>query len=207
MTKRTAAVGMLVAAMLVVSGCTTRSLDEEVQAGSAADAATTTVASERTDTTDGVTTSSAVREPTSDAEATPETTTPLEEGCPIDESLVAMMEEAFGDDLEAAQVQRMTVAFELIEQAVPAELAPDVRTLRDGLITLVNQLQWMESQDPTTMTSEQIERTGAVFESLDTPEMNAASERLETYFRTACPGHPINGESEDFAPIGGPVAG
>jgi hypothetical protein len=207
MTRRAIAAGMLAAAILAASGCTTRSLDEEVRAGSAADAATTTVAHERTDTTDGVTTSSAVGAPSSGEETPPETTTPVEDGCPIDESMTAMMEEVFGDDLQSAAGPRMTEVFDLIEQVVPAELAADVRTLRDGLVMLVNELQWLESQDPTTMTSEQIEQMGAVFERLDTPEMNAASERVEGYFRTACPDHPINGASEDFAPIGGPIPG
>jgi hypothetical protein len=196
---------LLAAAMMLVAGaCTTQSLDEEVQAGSAADATTSSVVNEPATTTELPPPSSTPSDAASDDDSSPPAVS-TDGDCPLD-SLSSIMDDAFGADPQQADVGELADVFDQLEQAVPADLVPDLRMLEDAIVPLVEQLQGLEGQDPSTMSTALLGQMEAAFAALDTPQIRAASDRVEAYFRTVCPDYPFDSD-EGFEPIGEAVPG
>lgn len=190
-TARALAVGVATVVLLVASGCTTGSLDEDVQVG-APDAATTVVDPPADD--DRTTTTSPLATATSpDTDAEPDQPT---DECPLTE-VDALMDDAFDLPPQEVDVDAVVAAFDQLATVVPTELASDVRTLRDAVADVLTRLESLEGQDPMTMGTGQIEQLGAAFAAFDAPEVQAASARLEDFFRTMCPDEMFAG-SESF---------
>lgn len=192
-TARAVAVGVVMVVLLVASGCSTGSLDEDVQVG--APDAETPVADQPADD-DRTTTTSTLRTTTS-ADTAGHPDQPTYE-CPLTE-VDALMDDAFDLPPQDVDVDAVVAAFDQLATAVPADLAPDVRTLRDAVADVLTRLESLDGQDPMTMGTGQIEQLGAAFAAFDAPEVQAASARLEAFFRTMCPEEMFGG-SQSFEP-------
>lgn len=189
----TATVALIV---LLGAACTTTSLDVEAGAERSDASGATTVPSQSTEVP-------ATEAPTAQV---PTTAPPTWDGagvaaeCPLD-ALESMMEDAYGDDPTTADVDRIRAVYDQLSASLPPDLAADLAQLRDATITMLTQLQALYGQDPSTMSTEALGQAERAFGALDTPELRAASERVEQYLRTVCPDFPFEG-SDDFHPVG-----
>jgi hypothetical protein len=185
MRSRIVAVACVASILLLAAACTTTSLDVEAGAEAGGSGATTTVPSHATVPTTESTVVPTTAPTTSDEPA-------AATDCPLD-ALESAMEDAYGDDPTTADVDRIRAVYDQLGASLPPDLAADLAQLRDATITMVTRLQALYGQDPSTMSTEMLDQLEQAFTGIETPELRAASDRVEQYFRAACPDFPFEG--------------